>query len=126
MIKPHRFITLHASDGATGARFVSKLQRQEQKRFPACFSSREQFDGWKVIARMSHPHSGICTDCSPEHKFEMERQNRCMYPQVVFKVNKEGDLEGYLPAQLKKEMRQANEESITSASVRVDDSKRSI
>jgi hypothetical protein len=103
-----KFFTLNASDGAMGAGFASKLQKQGRKTFPPCFQSLKQYEVWRELARMSRPHSGICTDCTPEHKFEMERQGKCDYPQVVFKVNKEGDLDGYLPAQLKKELRNAS------------------
>lgn len=104
-----KFFTLNASDDAIGASFALRLQRHGRKTYPPCFQSYKQYDVWKDLARMSRPHSGFCTDCTPEHKFEMESQNRCLYPKVIFKVNKEGDLEGYFPAQLKKELRNLNE-----------------
>jgi hypothetical protein len=89
------------------ANFVLKLSKSDQKMCPPCFNSKKQFDAWRELARMSRPHSGICTDCTPEYKFEMQKQGRCEYPEVIFKVSGDGDLEGYLPAQIKKELRNA-------------------
>ena len=100
-----KFSTFCDNGDAMNANFVLKPSRLDQKTYPLCFSSKKQYDVWRDLARMSRPHSGICTDCTPEYKFEMQKQGRCEYPEVVFKVSGDGDLEGYLPAQIKKEIR---------------------
>ena len=60
---------------------------------PACFDSAEQWDGWRLLARIVPPNqkNGFCEDCTPSYKAEMVKQKRCMYRGVRFVIRREGD-----------------------------------
>ena len=55
---------------------------------PACFHSLEQYEDWKVLARMAGanvaPRTGVCVDCTPEYQSEMIACGRCENPEVRF------------------------------------------
>jgi len=45
--------------------------------YPACFDSREQYDEWKVSARICGQSCSICDDCTYLYRHQMLRQGRC-------------------------------------------------
>jgi hypothetical protein len=68
--------------------------------YPKCFGSRKQYSEWVKFARLSHPHPNhsFCEDCTQEYKTEMVKQNRCEFPEVVFKKTRDGGFEGFRSA----------------------------
>lgn len=54
---------------------------------PACFDTQDQYDQWKVLARLALSGSryGACVDCTPEFQQRMIRQKRCENPTVEFR-----------------------------------------
>lgn len=53
---------------------------------PPCFTLK-QWDNWRELARTMPPRQidGYCADCTPEYKFEMDRQGRCSFPETAFR-----------------------------------------
>lgn len=65
---------------------------------PRCFDSPEQFKDWKDGARATGLSVlGYCADCTPAYKLKMLKQNRCGHPTVMFEMDSDGDLVGYIP-----------------------------
>jgi len=61
---------------------------------PACFDSMEQFKLWQEAARAAYPGASfICSDCTPEYRDRMVKQNRCAKPLTRF-IRVEGELVG--------------------------------
>lgn len=65
---------------------------------PRCFGDSVAYEEWKFYARNcgTRPHSGFCTDCLPAYKDRMVQENKCHYPEVVFRNNK-GEVQGFFP-----------------------------
>lgn len=52
---------------------------------PRCFRSQQQWDGYRELANYSAGDGfTFCTDCTPEHRAEMQAQGRCQFPKTVF------------------------------------------
>jgi hypothetical protein len=67
-------------------------------RFPLCFSSREQYQAWKLLAiNTVGVLSGICTDCTPKYQKEMIEADRCTHPDVKFGFDEDGLVTGFAP-----------------------------
>lgn len=67
---------------------------------PRCFS-QEAWLLWLEAARSAlPPRNGLrehrwCSDCTPEYKQKMVDAKRCAHPEVLFRVDEDGFLEGY-------------------------------
>lgn len=67
--------------------------------YPECFDTKEQYDTWRLMSRMSKssPPAWVCTDCTPDYQIKMIAERRCENPHVSFRINpKEGGIEGYI------------------------------
>ena len=42
-------------------------------------------------------HSGYCQFCTPEYQAEMIAQRKCVHPNVTFRLDEEGGVEGVRP-----------------------------
>ena len=70
----------------------------DNKPYPLCFDSRNQYEMWKLAGlNTGGVSSGICTDCTPEYKKEMLLQERCTEPSVKFGLDEDGLVFGYIP-----------------------------
>lgn len=83
------------------------------KKIPRC-TNQPMFLEWIESARQSNMTLNrsdellpYCVDCTPEYQQEMIEQDRCDYPQVRFRLDRDGLIEGYLPG--KKNARQPGE-----------------
>jgi hypothetical protein len=52
-----------------------------------------QYNEWKERARLSRPNlsAWFCTDCTPQYQAEMKAQNKCVRPEIKFKLVREED-----------------------------------
>ena len=96
------FRSLSVLDDASNVITDSKQLRFDFRTYPPCFQSRSDFNGWRALALVARPHSGICTDCLPEYHKKMLEKNRCDHPEVTFKQTKDSGIEGFLPQKGKK------------------------
>jgi hypothetical protein len=96
------FRLLSVLDDALNAQQSSKQSRQDFRTYPPCFPSREDFNGWRLLALFTKPHSDICTDCTETFHKQMHSERRCRHPEVVFREAMDGSIEGFLPQKGKK------------------------
>lgn len=64
--------------------------------YPACFESQNQFDGWKLSARLAREMASICTDCTKEYQAKMLDERRCnteKWSKIAFYSRQENTLE---------------------------------
>lgn len=65
--------------------------------YPACFSSMEEYKGWKMFARIASPgNAKHCADCTPKYKLAMIKANKCENPEIRFRTV-DGEIVGRLP-----------------------------
>jgi hypothetical protein len=55
--------------------------------YPICFNSGAEYGLWVQTARHSPPTPGhgYCEDCTKEYQAKMLQQDRCKYPDTVFR-----------------------------------------
>lgn len=66
---------------------------------PACFPTRKTWEAYKDACRYGGGHYSMCTDCTPEYKAQMEREMLCSHPEIEFRQDEDGIIEGFRPAQ---------------------------
>lgn len=60
----------------------------ENRGFPACYESKEQYQGWLQMERLcpTQPvRRFVCEDCLPRFKTQMMFQKKCSNPNYVIK-----------------------------------------
>lgn len=102
MTRTRAFRLLNALDDVLNAQQNSKQLRQDFRTYPPCFHNREDFNGWRLLALFTKPHSYICTDCTETFHKQMLSERRCRHPEVVFRKAMDGSIEGFLPQKGKK------------------------
>jgi len=57
--------------------------------YPVCFNSAVEYGLWVQTARQSPPTPGhgYCEDCTKEYQAKMLEQDRCKYPDTVFRLD---------------------------------------
>jgi hypothetical protein len=57
------------------------------KDYPVCFNSGTEYGLWVQSARQAPPTPGhgYCEDCTPEYQAQMLEQDRCKYPDTIFR-----------------------------------------
>lgn len=65
-------------------------------RTPKCFDDDRQFRGWLECREQCYDRDAhICEDCLPEYQERMVKVGRCEHPEVKFRVDKHGMVEGW-------------------------------
>jgi len=63
---------------------------------PCC--DGDTFEAWRELAKLSAPpRAGFCTDCLPEFQRMNIDRGTCAHPEVCFRVDADGFVEGYFP-----------------------------
>lgn len=68
-------------------------------KFPEC-TSRKDYDLWCAVAKthkITVEIAGFCTDCRPEFKRKHMAAGNCSNPNIRFRVDSDGFVEGYVP-----------------------------
>lgn len=64
--------------------------------FPKCFDNYSQYRGWMWMRKQCYDHKAtVCTDCTPEYKAQMLIERRCIHPDTMFRIDKDGMIEGW-------------------------------
>ena len=69
---------------------------------PMC-TDQKTYKLWISAARMTGGISnkaGFCIDCLPEYQTQMIKRGKCSNPGILFREDKDGFVEGYLPRML--------------------------
>jgi hypothetical protein len=58
----------------------------------------EQYREWREAARNSRPSisAWFCTDCTPAYQKKMLAQEKCVRPEIKFKLDEDGGHAGYV------------------------------
>ena len=77
-----------------------KLERAHIVNLNYLCATPEQYEEWRRVARLSPPpyESWFCTDCTPQYQLEMKEKGWCARPEIKFRRNKDGGVEGYAPS----------------------------
>ena len=55
------------------------------RKAPPCFDSQQQWGIYRVLSQISGDNQfNYCTDCLPEHKEQMCKEQRCRFPGTTF------------------------------------------
>lgn len=65
---------------------------------PACFYNESEWATWREFARRSGAIVNYCADCTPEYQAKMVKLDLCGHPDVQFRQDADGFIEGYRPA----------------------------
>lgn len=68
-------------------------------KYPPCFRGPRQYAEWKQSARATNLCCACawCTDCTPEYQHKMIQQGLCIRPDVHFRIDEDGMVEGVVP-----------------------------
>ena len=60
----------------------------------------EQYREWREAARNSRPSISVwfCTDCTPAYQKKMLAQEKCVRPDIRFKLDEDGGHAGFVPS----------------------------
>lgn len=74
--------------------------RKRIRTCPSC-TTPEKYEAWvNVAANIKPPYSTwFCTDCTPTFAARSRMRGVCDYPEIKFRRDKDGGLEGYFPRQ---------------------------
>jgi len=72
----------------------------------------KQYREWREAARRSHPSfsAWFCTDCTPTYQKEMIAKEKCVRPEIRFKLDEDGGQAGYVPFFINRKPRLQNEQ----------------
>ena len=62
-------------------------------------ATHDQYAEWKSAARLHSPAfpGWFCTDCTPEFQERMKADNKCVRPEIKFRVTPYEGVEGFIP-----------------------------
>ena len=66
---------------------------------PLC-SNQDNYERWRDASRTCNSTTliaGFCSDCSRKFQVAMIEQDRCEHPEVRFREDEDGWVEGYIP-----------------------------
>ncbi len=66
---------------------------------PSC-ATRIHYELWRAGVRASNTgvmRDGFCTDCTQKYKYTMMQEGRCEHPEIRFREDDDGFIEGFLP-----------------------------
>ncbi len=100
---------LHGMAPKPDERAANHLARKFAGDVPKCFD-RESYRLWHKAARDASPGAlGPCTDCTPARKMLMKEQGRCERPEIKFRYDDDGFIEGFWPSVRKRKHRKTED-----------------
>ena len=79
---------------------LMERKREEAERVMKLYykcATDEQYREWREAARNSRPSisAWFCTDCTPAYQKKMLAQEKCVRPEIKFKLDEDGGHAGY-------------------------------
>jgi len=76
---------------------INEIERLVKTYYPC--ATLEQYAEWKSAARLCRPAfpGWFCTDCTPQYQRRMKEENKCVRPEIKFRITGSEGIEGFIP-----------------------------